>query len=66
MQYPGISLAQAKENLGKARDADFGLVGLYLNELSDAPVKAVERGFGKTNLEKMIWGCSAIADQKGR
>ena len=65
-QYPEISLAKAKEDLGKARDADSGLVGLKSNELLNAPEKASERESGKKNLEKMIWGCSAIADRMGR
>lgn len=66
MQYPGISLAKAKEGLGRARDADSYLGGLNSHQISNAPVKASERGSGKKNLEKMIWGCSRDADRMGR
>jgi hypothetical protein len=66
MQYLEISLARAKEDLGKARDADSYLDDLNLNKLSNAPLKTSERESGRMSPARKIWGCSRIADRNGR
>jgi hypothetical protein len=53
MQYPGISLAKVNEDLERVGDGDSDLVHSS-SKLPDAPVRDPERGFGKTNPEKMI------------
>lgn len=53
MQYPGISLAKVNEDFERVGDGDSDLVHSS-SKLPDAPVRDPERGFGKTNPEKMI------------